>query len=364
MRMLADSNGLDAASYFYVGETLFLVVAVGVGFILGLWAGSIIWGRYKRKFQKSLDQIETHKEEIAQFRRRMAERAPKAAPQAAVFIPPAPTPAPTPVSVSPLAALVRGNLKPQEMPMAPRAFPSSPPARGFTVWTEEGWQAPHVILPPRSPGAAFTLWTQKGPPEDHEEAKAGTTTLTSSQAPDSGWLYTYEHSDHHAVRLPRSHAHTLWTERHWTPHPVTQPPAPPAVAFSLWTLPDFVPAMRGFQLPASLPRCGPSPIGRRRNSTERLHARRVVFRCGRMTTLSPQVAGQCNPPKPGACGQRPTGSLRWKHNHLSRYRQPSVCDGAVPPRRQRRKSTHARTRSPQDPGLGFCQGSRRSPCGF
>jgi hypothetical protein len=249
MRMLADSS-LDAAAYFYAGETLFFVVTGAVFFIFGLWAGNIIWGRYKRKFQKSLDQIETYKGEIAQFKRRMAERVPNAAPQAAVLTPPAPTPAPAPASLSPLAALVRGNLKPQEMPVGPRAYPSFPPGRGFSVWTEEGWEAPHVILPPRAPGAAFTLWTQQGPPEDHEESKAGTTISTSTHAADSGWLYTYEHSDHHAVHLNRSHAHSVWTEQHWTPHPVTQPPTPPAVAFSLWMLPDFVPPMRGFQRPA------------------------------------------------------------------------------------------------------------------
>jgi hypothetical protein len=250
MRLLADSSGgLDAVTYFFTSSAVFFLVCAGIFFCFGLGFGKLTWGRYKRRLQKSEESIESYRTEIAGLKRKMAERGGKSAAAApAVFTPFTPLPAPPaqpppPASLSPLAALVRGN-KPAEPPARPLL--SFPPGQGFSIWTEPQ----PLTTAPLPPSAAFTLWTQKGPPESGGTPRTDTTTMTSTHAGDSGWLYTYEHSAHSPVRLHKSHAHTLWTERSWKPHPPNGPPPPPAAAFSLWTLPDFEPSGKGPRRPA------------------------------------------------------------------------------------------------------------------
>src|SRR4051794_12121809 len=118
--MLADStSGLDAVTYFFANDALFFLITGGVFFVFGLWFGALTWGRYKRKFLRSEKIIESNKDEIAQLKRRLAERGNRPAnPAPVVFTPPAFTPPPPPPAVlSPLAALVRGHNRPMEAPL-------------------------------------------------------------------------------------------------------------------------------------------------------------------------------------------------------------------------------------------------------
>jgi hypothetical protein len=251
--MLADSsNGLDAVTYFFANSGLFFLVTAVLFFGFGTLFGAATWGRYKRRFLKSEEVIEANRVELAQLKRRLAEREKggrtPAAAQATVFTPPSFNPPsfnPPPV-LSPLAALVRGQNRPPEVAEI-RAFPSLsafPPGRGFSIWTEPGWEpglAP-VIVPP---SAAFSLWTQEGNAED---AGTSTSTHATTHAGDADWLYTLEHGTR--APAPRSHAFTVWTDRHWTPPPISHLAQAPAAAFSIWTLAGFVPLCRGAQMSA------------------------------------------------------------------------------------------------------------------
>lgn len=236
MSMLADSSsGLDAVTYFFANSGLFFLVTALLFFGFGTLFGAATWGRYKRRYEKSEEVIEANRAELAQLKRRLAEREKggraTAAPQPTVFTPPSFNP---PAVLSPLAALVRGQGRPREAPSEIRAFPAFsafPPGQGFSIWTETGREPglPPVIAPP---SAAFTLWTQVS-----KAADAGANTSLPVAA--GGQNLT-----------PRSHAHTLWTDHHWKPHPAQGFAQPPAHAFSLWTQPDFVPLGRGAQMNA------------------------------------------------------------------------------------------------------------------
>ncbi len=80
MRMLADSSsGLDAVTYFFTSSAVFFLVTGGLFFTFGMWFGALTWGRYKRKFLRSEKMIEASKDEIAQLKRRLAEKGPNGA---------------------------------------------------------------------------------------------------------------------------------------------------------------------------------------------------------------------------------------------------------------------------------------------
>jgi hypothetical protein len=248
MSMLADSsNGLDAVTYFFANSGLFFLVTAVLFFGFGTLFGAATWGRYKRRYLKSEEVIEANRVELAQLKRRLAERekggkSPATA-QPTVFTPPSFNPPsfnPPPV-LSPLAALVRGQTRPHEVAEI-RAFPSLstfPPGRGFSIWTEPGWDPglPPLIVPS---SAAFTLWTQE---RDTEDARTSSSTHAGADR-----VSTYEHGTQ--APAPRSHAFSVWTDRQWTPPPITHLAQAPAAAFSIWTLPGFVPLGRGAQMSA------------------------------------------------------------------------------------------------------------------
>jgi hypothetical protein len=216
MRMLADSSsGLDAVTYFFANSALFILITGAAFFVLGMLFGRLTWGRYKRRYERSEQEIESYKGELALLKRRLAEKASRPAPPPA-YVPPAVVMSP-PQPLSPLAALVRGGGKSVESPAAAAPRPS-PPGQGFSIWTERDG-SPTAAAPAASyPSAAFSLWTL---PATEPEFVHGT-----------------------EIRH-KSHAHTIWTERSWKPHPPHGPPPPAAAAFSLWTLPDFVPSGQG-----------------------------------------------------------------------------------------------------------------------
>jgi predicted flap endonuclease-1-like 5' DNA nuclease len=68
--------------YFLVHSGLFVLVMGLVFFLLGLWFGVLIWGRYKRKSQALYTDNEALREEIATLKRKLAEQTmrPTAAP--------------------------------------------------------------------------------------------------------------------------------------------------------------------------------------------------------------------------------------------------------------------------------------------
>jgi hypothetical protein len=216
MRMLAESSsGLDAVTYFFANSFLFIVITGAAFFALGMLFGNLIWGRFKRRYEKSVHEIESYKGELALLKRRLADKVSRPAPAPApAYVPPAVVATPAAVPLSPLAALVRGSGKPTDASgaMGTRALP---PGQGFSIWTEADWAPSSTELSPFPPSAAFSLWTLAPEPVHGTEVRH------------------------------KSHAFTLWTERNWKPHPPHGPPPPPAVAFSLWTLPDFEPSGRG-----------------------------------------------------------------------------------------------------------------------
>jgi len=93
MSMLADSSsGLDAVTYFFANSGLFFLVTALLFFGFGTLFGAATWGRYKRRYEKSEEVIEANRAELAQLKRRLAEREKSgraaAAPQPTVFTPP------------------------------------------------------------------------------------------------------------------------------------------------------------------------------------------------------------------------------------------------------------------------------------
>lgn len=228
-----SSGSLDAVTYFFVNSGVFVSAIAVPFFIIGLWLGRLMWGRFKRRFRESEEAVENLKVEVAQLKRRIAEQSTRPmgtfAHQAA-----AQSLAPTPMRAT---VFPEGNMlclwtEPDYHPPAIAPQPNHegkpfslwtepefrprlgfPPARAFSLWTADDWEpafTPHAALPAAKP---FSVWTEAG-----------------WQAPKRVH--------------PWSTAFTLWTAPDWSPPTPTAAPTPAAKPFSLWTTPDWEPMKR------------------------------------------------------------------------------------------------------------------------
>lgn len=289
-------NSLDAATYFFISSGTVIGVTAVLFFAFGVWLGRLLWGRYKRRLRDADEVIEAFKGEVALLKRRIAEQATRPLPsmgpsplQSIAFKAVAPSLRPTmeslPVTLPPtLAAPLPGRAftvwtetgwkgpKPQAKRLpASRAFSlwAEPPARkeepavaslpapleaqplpaievfmvprsrAFSIWTDKDWKQPAAKAMPLRPGAPFALWTQP----DFKPACRGI--LLPSKA-HAIWTTTGWSAPRISGPPPRSaRAFCVWTEPGWEP----RLPLPRSTAFSLWTLPDFVPTGRGPALP-------------------------------------------------------------------------------------------------------------------
>jgi hypothetical protein len=152
-------DGLDGVTYFFVSSGLFVLLTASLFFGLGLWIGSLTWGRFKRKFRLGQESIEDLKNELALLKRRTADLASRAAQHAP--------------GRSPLAALVKSASPPQS---------PGPPTAAFTLWTLPDWNPQTVTNQPLHRSSAFCLWPMSKSAVDITHATGSMTMAAGGEA--------------------------------------------------------------------------------------------------------------------------------------------------------------------------------------
>jgi hypothetical protein len=228
------SDSLDAVTYFFISSGAFILAIAIPFFILGLWLGGLIWGRYKKMWRVSEEANETLKGEVSQLKRRIAEQATR-----------------------PLVTFAHQAATPAQSTSAPLRGTVFPEGNMTTIWTEPEWQPPKINVQPSHPSAAFSLWTQPdylpllGVPPSRAftlwtapewEPVFTPTAATPPARPFSMW--TEAGWEPLKREHPWSTAFSLWTQPDWEPAPLKPAPAPVSTAFSVWTEPGWEPIKR------------------------------------------------------------------------------------------------------------------------